>query len=85
MQLKDWLKIQPIINQEGVQNQCNKQWKRRAKSSRAFGQEGETFAQWAEGNGYAPTHVSRVLNGTIKASYGKSHEMAVKLSLKAAA
>ena len=50
----------------------------------SFRARGETFAQWAKDNGYDPTHVSRVLNGTIKASYGKSHEMAVKLSLKAA-
>ncbi|EHO45840.1 DNA-binding protein [Haemophilus sp. oral taxon 851] len=51
----------------------------------SFRARGETFAQWAKDNGYDPTHISRVLNGTIKASYGKSHEMAVKLSLKAAA
>lgn len=51
----------------------------------SFRARGETFAQWAKDNGYDPTHVSRVLNGTIKASYGKSHEMVVKLSLKAAA
>ena len=50
----------------------------------SFRARGETFAQWAKDNGYDPTHVSRVLNGTIKASYGKSHEIAVKLSLKAA-
>lgn len=51
----------------------------------SFRARGEIFAQWAKDNGYDPTHVSRVLNGTIKASYGKSHEIAVKLSLKAAA
>lgn len=50
-----------------------------------FRAKGETFAHWAKVNGYDPTHVSRILNGTIKASYGKSHEIAVKLGLKAAA
>lgn len=50
-----------------------------------FRARGKTFSSWAKENGYDPTHVSRVLNGTIKASYGKSHEIAMKLGLKAAA
>ncbi|WP_018651574.1 DNA-binding protein [Actinobacillus capsulatus] len=50
-----------------------------------FRARGETFSHWAKCHGYNVTHVSRVLNGTIKASYGKSHEIAVKLGLKVAA
>ena len=50
-----------------------------------FEARGESFADWAREHGYDRLYVYRVLNGTIKASYGKSHEIAVKLSLKAAA
>lgn len=47
-----------------------------------FRQQGITFTQWAEENGYSRYEVYRVLNGQTKARYGKSHEIAVKLGLK---
>lgn len=47
-----------------------------------FRQRGETFADWAERNGYARYEVYRVVNGTNKARFGKGHEIAVKLGLK---
>jgi len=50
-----------------------------------FRQAGKTFTAWAEENGYTPNEVYRVLNGQAKANYGKAHEIAVKLGLKAAA
>ncbi|MHA6676441.1 DNA-binding protein [Enterobacter cloacae] len=50
-----------------------------------FRQQGITFTQWAEENGYSRYEVYRVLNGQTKARYGKSHEIAVKLGLKSAA
>lgn len=50
-----------------------------------FYEKGLTFQQWAKDNGYDRTYVSMVLNGRIKATHGKGHEIAVKLGLKAAA
>ncbi|EMJ7958865.1 TPA: DNA-binding protein [Escherichia coli] len=50
-----------------------------------FRQQGITFTQWAEENGYSRYEVYRVLNGQTKARYGKSHEIAVKLGLKSTA
>lgn len=47
-----------------------------------FRQRGITFTQWAEENGYSRNEVYRVLNGQVKANYGKAHEIAVKLGLK---
>lgn len=47
-----------------------------------FKQQGITFSAWARENGYRPQEVIRVLNGFSKASYGKGHEIAVKLGLK---
>lgn len=47
-----------------------------------FRQQGKTFTQWAKENGYSRNAVYRVLNGFDKATYGKSHEIAVKLGLK---
>ena len=47
-----------------------------------FRQQGKTFTQWAQDNGYSRNAVYRVLNGFDKATYGKSHEIAVKLGLK---
>lgn len=52
---------------------------------REFEEKGLSFTQWAEENGYAREYVSRVLNGSICATRGKGHEIAVKLGLKAAA
>lgn len=47
--------------------------------------QGITIKQWAEMNGYNPRFVYVVLDGKIKGTRGKSHEIAVKLGLKAAA
>lgn len=52
---------------------------------REFEEKGLSFTQWAEENGYAREYVSRVLNGSVRATRGKGHEIAVKLGLKAAA
>ncbi|EGY52034.1 DNA-binding protein [Neisseria shayeganii] len=50
-----------------------------------FEKRGETFAAWARENGYTVSEVYRVLNGQSKAKYGRAHEIAVKLGMKAAA
>jgi len=50
-----------------------------------FRQRGITFTRWAEEHGYTRNEVYRVLNGQAKANYGKAHEIAVKLGLKAQA
>lgn len=50
---------------------------------RSFQQRGITFTDWAATNGYKRSEVYRVLNGQAKAHYGKAHEIAVKLGLKA--
>lgn len=47
-----------------------------------FKQEGITFSAWAREHGYTPQEVIRVVNGFSKASYGKGHEIAVKLGMK---
>ncbi|MGG5965250.1 DNA-binding protein [Salmonella enterica] len=45
-------------------------------------QQGKTITEWANEHGYTRNDVYRVLNGQIKANYGKGHEIAVKLGLK---
>jgi len=50
---------------------------------RSFQQRGITFTDWAAANGYTRNEVYRVLNGQAKAHYGKAHDIAVKLGLKA--
>lgn len=50
---------------------------------RSFQQRGITFTEWAALNGYKRSEVYRVLNGQAKAHYGRAHEIAVKLGLKA--
>lgn len=47
-----------------------------------FKQNGLTFTAWAKEHGYRVNDVYRVLNGQVKANYGKGHEIAVKLGLK---
>lgn len=47
--------------------------------------QGITIKQWAESNGYDPRFVYVILDGRIKGKRGKSHEIAVKLGLKAVA
>lgn len=50
-----------------------------------FKQRGETVSKWAEENGFRPNAVYRVLNGFDKCHYGKAHDIAVALGLKASA
>lgn len=50
-----------------------------------FQRRGQTFTQWAKDNGYTHQEVYRVLNGQVKARYGKCHDIAVKLGLKSEA
>lgn len=45
--------------------------------------QGKTITQWAVENDYPRSAVYRVLNGVDKAHYGRAHEIAVKLGLKA--
>ena len=47
-----------------------------------FKQNSLTFTAWAKEHGYRVNDVYRVLNGQVKANYGKGHEIAVKLGLK---
>lgn len=47
-----------------------------------FKRRGETIKSWCDERGYEPTYVSRILNGSIKASRGKAHMIAVELGLK---
>lgn len=44
---------------------------------------GTTVASWAEKNGYTPQEVYKVINQQHKGNYGRSHEIAVRLGLKA--
>ncbi|EHJ3655112.1 DNA-binding protein [Salmonella enterica] len=44
---------------------------------------GVTVTAWANENGFDRNQVYQVLNGRCKANFGKSHEIAVKLGLKA--
>lgn len=48
-----------------------------------FRASGTTVTQWAEEHGYTRNSVYRVLNGIDKAHYGKAHEIAVALGMKA--
>lgn len=43
---------------------------------------GITITQWAEQRGYPRELVYRVLNGQLKARFGRSHEIAVALGMK---
>lgn len=47
-----------------------------------FRRKGKTIKQFAQENGFSQVQVYRVLNGTIKATRGKGHEIAVALGLK---
>jgi gp16 family phage-associated protein len=47
-----------------------------------FKAEGKTFTAWAKEYGYNRHTVYLVLNGQLKATFGKSHEIAVALGLK---
>jgi len=50
-----------------------------------FKANGMTVTQWAKDNGFEPTSVSQVLNGFAKGNYGKAHDIAVALGIKARA
>lgn len=50
-----------------------------------FRRKGKTFNDWARKHGFEPIHVIRVLNGYDKGNWGRAHEIAQKLGLKAAA
>lgn len=44
--------------------------------------QGKTITQWAAEHGYDRQTVYRVLNGQLKAHWGRSHEIAVALGMK---
>ncbi|MDC8012259.1 DNA-binding protein [Tahibacter soli] len=44
--------------------------------------QGITITQWAQDRGYARRDVYRVLNGQLKANFGRAHQIAVDLGLK---
>lgn len=44
--------------------------------------EGKTLKQFADEYGFPPMQVYRVMNGTIKGTFGRGHEIAVALGLK---
>lgn len=48
-----------------------------------FRARGQSVAEWARDNGYNKDRVYRILNGFEACSRGKSHEIAVKLGIKA--
>lgn len=45
--------------------------------------QGLTLSQWARSRNYTPREVCMVLNGQVKGRYGKAHEIAVALGIKA--
>lgn len=52
------------------------------KVKESFKKRGETIKSWCEARQYDPTYVSRIINGSIQAKYGKAHKIAVELGLK---
>ncbi len=52
---------------------------------RRLREQGKTISSWAKERGYPRQEVYRVLNGQIKAYYGRSHQIAVDLGMKQAA
>ncbi|WP_282265985.1 DNA-binding protein [Stenotrophomonas sp. PS02298] len=46
--------------------------------------QGVTITAWAEAHGYTRNEVYRVLNGQHKGHFGKAHDIAVALGMKAA-
>lgn len=48
-----------------------------------FRARGLTITQWAKEHGYPRNAVYRALNGFDKAQYGRAHEIAVALGIKA--
>lgn len=50
-----------------------------------FEAEGKTFTGWARENGFKPSTVIAVVNGTNKGRRGAAHDVAVALGIKKAA
>lgn len=48
---------------------------------RKLWREGSTLKKWAQENGYSPRLVSDVVRGVNRGTYGKGHEIAVKLGM----
>lgn len=48
-----------------------------------FRESGITFTEWAVKHGFHRNDVYRVLNGQLKGNYGKGHDIAVLLGMKA--
>jgi gp16 family phage-associated protein len=44
--------------------------------------QGSTLKEWAEKNGYSARLVSDVVRGVNRGTYGKGHEIAVKLGMR---
>lgn len=44
--------------------------------------EGVTLKMWAEERGYNAEYCSRVLNGMVKGTRGKGHEIAIAMGIK---
>jgi gp16 family phage-associated protein len=50
---------------------------------REFHAQGRTFAEWARANGYNAHEVYFILNGQRKGKWGRGHDIAVALGIKA--
>ena len=48
----------------------------------SLSKKGVTLKEWAEQRQYDPQYCSRVLNGMVKGSRGKGHEIAVAMGIK---
>lgn len=53
-----------------------------AQVKERFRARGLTITQWCKDNGYSRDDVYRVINGQLKANWGRAHEIAVKLGMK---
>lgn len=53
-----------------------------AQIKQKFREEGKTFKGFAEQHNFPEVQVYRVMNGTIKATRGRGHQIAVALGLK---
>lgn len=47
-----------------------------------FRASGVTLSAWAKANGFKPHEVYAVTCGQVKGTYGRSHEIALKLGMK---
>jgi gp16 family phage-associated protein len=56
----------------------------REKAKQRLLARGETLKQWCEQNGHDYETASKIMQGVRKGNYGKGHEIAVALGLKAA-